>query len=95
MFLRNYFTPYQNNVTSMVVCHQVRYTAISAHGIPYAGFCAFLLSKYRLLEVQHWWFINNGPCETFSMLGMRSIRLALVVLCYDVLLSVAIFLFGS
>ena len=34
--------------------------------------------KYRLLEVQHWWFINNGPCETFFMLEMRSIRLALV-----------------
>ena len=34
--------------------------------------------KYRLLEVQHWWFINNGPCETFSMLEMRSTRLALV-----------------
>ena len=39
--------------------------------------------KYRLLEVQHWWFINNGP---------RSIILALVALCDDVLLSVAIFL---
>ena len=34
--------------------------------------------KYHLLGVQHWWFINNGPCETFSMLEMRSIRLALV-----------------
>ena len=48
--------------------------------------------KYRLLEVQHWWFINNGPRETFSMLEMRSIILALVALCDDVLLSVAIFL---
>ena len=48
--------------------------------------------KYRPLEVQHWWFINNGPCETFSMLEMRSIRLAMVALCDDVLLSVAIFL---
>ena len=47
--------------------------------------------KYRLLEVQHWWFINNGPCETFSMLEMRSIILALVALCNAVLLSVAIF----
>ena len=46
---------------------------------------------YRLLEVQHWWFINNGPCETFSMLEMRSIRLALVALCDDTLLSVATF----
>ena len=48
--------------------------------------------KYRLLEVQHWWFINNVPCETFTMLEMRSTRLALVALCDDVLLSVAIFL---
>ena len=48
--------------------------------------------KYRLLEVQHLWFINNGPCDTSSMLEMRSIRLALVVLSDDVLLSVAIFL---
>ena len=48
--------------------------------------------KYRLLEVQQWSFINNGPCETFSMLEMRSIRLALVALCDDVLLSVTIFL---
>ena len=48
--------------------------------------------KYRLLEVQHWWFINNGPRETFSMLEMRSIILAPVALCDDVLLSVAIFL---
>ena len=48
--------------------------------------------KYLLLEVQHWWFINNGPCGTFSMLEMRSIRLALVALCVDVLLSVPIFL---
>ena len=48
--------------------------------------------KYRLLEVKHWWFISNGPCETFSMLEMRSIRLALVALCDDVLLSVATFL---
>ena len=44
--------------------------------------------KYRL----HWWFINNGPRETFSMLKMRSIILALVALCDDVLLSVAIIL---
>ena len=51
--------------------------------------------KYRLLEVQHWWFINNGSCETFSMLEMRSIRLALVALCDDVLLSVATFCVGS
>ena len=49
--------------------------------------------KYRLLEVQHWWFINNGPCETFSVLDIRCIRLALVALCDDVLLSVAIFLY--
>ena len=49
--------------------------------------------KYRLLEEQHGWFINNGPCETFSMLQMGSIRLALVALCDDVLLFVAIFLF--
>ena len=48
--------------------------------------------KYHLLEVQHWWFINNGRCETFSMLEMRSIILALVALCDNVLLSVAIFL---
>ena len=48
--------------------------------------------KYRLLEEQHWWFINNGPCGTFSMLEMRSIKLALVALCDDVLLFVAIFL---
>ena len=48
--------------------------------------------KYRLLEVQHWWFINNGPRGTFSMLEMRSIKLAPVALCDDVLLSVAIFL---
>ena len=48
--------------------------------------------KYCLLEVQHWWFINNGPRETFSMLEMRSIILAPVALCDDVLLSVAIFL---
>ena len=48
--------------------------------------------KYRLLEVQHWWFINNGPCDTSSMLEMRSIRFALVALSDDVLLSVAIFL---
>ena len=48
--------------------------------------------KYRLLEVQHWLFINSGLCETFSMLEMRSIKLALVALCDDVLLSVAIFL---
>ena len=48
--------------------------------------------KYRLLEVQNWWFIINGPCVTFSMLEMRSIRLALVALCDDVLLSVGIFL---
>ena len=48
--------------------------------------------KYPLLEVQHWWLISNGPCETFSMLELRSIRLALVELCDDVLLSVAIFL---
>ena len=48
--------------------------------------------KYRLLEVQHRWYINNVPCETFSMLEMRSIRLALDTLCDDVLLSVAIFL---
>ena len=48
--------------------------------------------KYRQLEVQHWWFINNGPCETFSILKMRCIRLALVALCDDVRLSVAIFL---
>ena len=48
--------------------------------------------KYRLLEVQHWWFINNGPCETFSMLEMRCIRLALDALCDDVRLSIAIFL---
>ena len=48
--------------------------------------------KYRLLDVQHWWFIINGPCETFSMLEMRSIRFALVALCDDVLLSLAIFL---
>ena len=46
--------------------------------------------KYRLLEVQHWWFINNGPRGTFSMLEMRSIILAPVALCDDVLLSVAI-----
>ena len=50
--------------------------------------------KYRLLEVQHWWFINNGPRETFSMLEMRSIILAPVALCDDVLLSVAIFCVG-
>ena len=37
--------------------------------------------KCRLLEVQHWWFINNGAHETFSMLEMRSIILALVALC--------------
>ena len=49
-------------------------------------------SLYRLLEVQHWWFITNGPRETFSMLEMRSIILAPVALCDDVLLSVAIFL---
>ena len=51
--------------------------------------------KYRLLEVQHWWFINNmnnGPCEIFSVLEMRSIRLVLTAFCDDVLLSVAIFL---
>ena len=48
--------------------------------------------KYRLLEVQHWWVFNNGPCDTFSMLEMRSIRLALVALCDGVLFSVAIFL---
>ena len=48
--------------------------------------------KYRLLEVKQWWFINNGPRETFSMLEMRSIILALVALCDDVLLSDAIFL---
>ena len=48
--------------------------------------------NYRLLEVQHWWFINNGPFETFFMLEMRSIILALVALRDDVLLSVAIFL---
>ena len=48
---------------------------------------------HRLLEVQHWWFINNGPRETFSLLEMRSIILALVALCDDVLLFVAIFLF--
>ena len=48
--------------------------------------------KNRLLEVHHWWFINNGPCDTSSMSEMRSIRLALVALCDDVLLSVAIFL---
>ena len=49
--------------------------------------------KYRLLEVQHWRFINNGDRETFfSMLEMGSIILALVALCDDVLLSVAIFL---
>ena len=76
----------------------MRYTATSAQGIRYAGFGAFLLrrieisSSRRLLEVQHWWFINNGPCETFSMLEMRSIRLAMVALCDDVLLCVAIFL---
>ena len=51
--------------------------------------------KYRLLEIQHWWFSNNGPCGTFSMSEMRSIRLALVAFCDDVLLSVAIFLYGS
>ena len=48
--------------------------------------------KYRIVEVQHWRFINNGPCETFSMLEMRCIRLALVALCDGVLFSVAIFL---
>ena len=48
--------------------------------------------KYRLLEGQHWWFIDNGPCETFSMLEMRSISLALVAICDVLLLSVAIFL---
>ena len=48
--------------------------------------------KYRLLEVQRWWLISNGLFETFSMLKLRSIRLALVALCDDVLLSVAIFL---
>ena len=50
--------------------------------------------KYRLLE----WFINNGPCETFSLLEMRSIRLALIALCDDVSLSrlsIAIFCVGS
>ena len=60
--------------------------------------------KYRLLEVQRWWFIfifflptliNNGPCETFSMLELRRIRLALVAFCDDVLLTVAIFCVGS
>ena len=45
-----------------------------------------------LLEVQHWWFIINGPCETFSMLEMRSTGFDRVALCDDVLLSVAIFL---
>ena len=48
--------------------------------------------KYRLLDVQHWWVINNGPYDTFSMLEMRSIILTLVAFCDDVLLSVAIFL---
>ena len=48
--------------------------------------------KYRLLEVQRWWFIINGHCETFSMLELKSIRLALVAFCDDVLLTVAIFL---
>ena len=48
--------------------------------------------KYRLLEEQRCWFINNGPCETFSMLELRSIRLALVAFCDDVLLTVAIVL---
>ena len=51
--------------------------------------------KYCLLEVKHWWFIDNGPCEICSMLEMRSIRLALVALCDDVLLSVAIFYVGT
>ena len=44
--------------------------------------------KYRLLEEQH----CNGPCGTFSMSEMGSIRLALGALCDDVLLFVAIFL---
>ena len=72
---------------------RLRYTAISAYGIPYADFCAFYCAeyKYRILEVQRWWFINNGPCETFSMLELRSIRLALVAFCDDVFLTVAIF----
>ena len=48
--------------------------------------------EYRLLEVQRWWFINNGTCETFSMLELRSIRLALVAFYDDVLLTVAMFL---
>ena len=51
--------------------------------------------KYRLLEVQRCWFINNGPCKTFSMLELRSIRLALVAFFDDVLLTVAIFCVGS
>ena len=44
--------------------------------------------KYRPLEVQHWWIINNGPCDTSSMLEMRSIRLALVASSDDVVLVV-------
>ena len=46
----------------------------------------------RILISSIRWFINNGPCGTFSMLEMGSIRLALVALCDDVLLCVAIFL---
>ena len=46
--------------------------------------------KYRLLEVQHWLFIDNGPCEIFSILEMRSIRLTLVALC--LLLAMSSFL---
>ena len=49
--------------------------------------------KYRLLEVKHWWFIDNGPCEICSMLEMRSIRL--VALRDDVLLSFAVFYVGT
>ena len=45
----------------------------------------------RFYCAEYKWFINNGPCGTFSMLEMGSIRLTLVALCDDVLLFVAIF----
>ena len=51
----------------------------------------FFLRRILISSIR--WFINNGPCGTFSMLEMGSIRLALVALCDDVLLFVATFLY--
>ena len=56
MFLRNYFTPYQNNVTSMVVCHQMSSASGSVYyfifPVKEVGFESYRMKKIVLFKQQ-------------------------------------------